>query len=60
MLETWSACEDHPVVLPVYVVGLQVTDNIRGERVLVQDIKMVIFAECINGEFPINVGAQRV
>ena len=38
-----------------YIMGLQVTDNIIGQGVLMQHIEVIVFSEGVDRKFPINI-----
>ena len=60
LLEALHQREHHAVVHAERVVGLQVAANVAGQRVAVQNVEVVVLAEGIDGELPVDVRMDRL
>ena len=60
LLEALHQREHHAVVHAEGVVGLQVAANVAGQRVAVQHVEVVVLAEGVHGQLPVDVGVDRL
>ena len=51
-------CKNHAVIEIENVVGLEIAVNLFRQRFPMQDIEMIILAERIDSELPVDVGMQ--
>ena len=55
-----AACEHHPVVKTEDVVRLQIAVIFGRQRVSVQHVEVIVLAERVDGELPVDVGADQL